>query len=183
MNKINLNIQPIFKTIKIKDKEIKIPRLGLRHHQILKDPGDNEEALKRLMQTIHPNLSVAERDLVSMHLLAFNDRLKSSVVIEGVTYTIDQIEICQKLTFTIGNTEFKFKSPKLDDLNATVPNMLASCCVHVKTDGVKQDIPDFNKLPAFTYKWADDICSTIELNANGKVTKSLFSLMELFDND
>ena len=182
MNKINLDIRPVFRMLSINGKDIKIPRLGLKHHAILKDPNDHEDAMKKLMASIHPNLSAAERDLVSLHLLAYNERLKHSVVIDGNTYTVDDVIINQKLRFNIGETEFKFKTPKLENLNATIPELLRSSCVSVKDgNGNPQEIPDFLQMPAYTYKWADDICSTIELRTSIGSVKGLYKLMELFD--
>lgn len=183
MLNINLDIRPIFKLLQVNDKEIKVPKLGLKHHAILKDPSDHELAMKKLLASVHPNLSMAERDLVSLHLLAFNERLKHSVVLDDIEYTVDDVTICQNLRFKIVTTEFKFKSPKLENMNATIPELLRSCCVSVKNDsGESLDIPDFLDLPAFTYKWADEICSTIELKTStGTTTKGLYKLMELFD--
>ena len=48
MLNINLDIRPVFKLLQVNGKEIKVPKLGLKHHAILKDPSDHELAMKKL---------------------------------------------------------------------------------------------------------------------------------------
>lgn len=180
-NKISLNIKPVFKLIEINGKEIKIPKMGLQQHAILSTSESLEDGVKKLIKSIHPNLSVAERDLVCLHLLAFNKRIKNEIEIDGKTYSVDDVIICQQLKFNIGDTEYKFKSPTMEIKNPTIDMLLKDCCVSVKTNGIKQDIPDFMKMPAYVYKWVEKICNSISLKTHKKEIKGLYDLVELFD--
>ena len=181
MDKINLNIKQIYKTIFVNDKEIRIPKLGLKHHAIIADGDSFEESSKKLLNTIHPNLSVAEKEIVSLHLLHYNGKINETTVIDGITYSINDVKICQKLRFTIGTTEFRFKSPKVEE--PTVDLMLKSGCVSVKNNGKDLDIPDFGELPAFVYKWAEQITKSISLKTEKTEIKGLYKLLEIFDGN
>ena len=67
---MNLNlILPLKKVVlPISNKEVSIPKMGLKHYNILKDVKGPDENLKLLIDSICPNLSPAEVDFVSIHL-------------------------------------------------------------------------------------------------------------------
>lgn len=183
MNKINLNIKPIFKLVNVNGKDIKVPKMGLNHHSILSTSKSLEDGVKKLLKSIHPNLSVAERDLICLHLLEFNGKIKSEVEIDEKIYNINDVVICQQLKFVVGETEYKFRSPTMDIEYPTIDLLLKDCCVSVKTNGIKQEIPDFMKMPAYVYKWVEKICNSISLKTHKNEIKGLYQLMELFDDN
>lgn len=182
MEKINLDISPKFKTVEVNNKILKIPKLGLRHRLLIKEGMDHEESLAAIVSSVSPNLSFAERDLSTVHILAYNDRIKSSKIIDGFEYNVDNIYICQKLKFCYGDFEFKFKSPSMKTLKGPVDLLLKECCIYVKRKGEKIDIPDFMDLPPFVYSWIEQITHTIAIDGpNGTSIKGIYDIVELFD--
>ena len=181
MKKIKLDLQPKFKLLQVNGKDIKIPKLGLKHRMLADINLSYSDNMKRLISSIHPNLSIAERDLVSLNILAYNDKIRNEFIEDGFTYRIDDVYICQKLKFELNGYEFKFKSPNNDSLSCAINDLLEDCCVYVKKDGIKQEIPNFLDLPSFVANWADDILNTIAIDTpNGKIV-GLYSIVELFD--
>lgn len=183
MSKIKLDIKPVTKTVTINKKEIKIPKLGLKHYNLSKQVTSPDKNMKIIMDSIHPNLSKAERDLVTLHLLEFNNKIKSSVIKDGFEYSLDSVYICQVLKFSYGDLSFKFKSPSFDECFLPVDQMLKACCVSVHKDGNKIEIPDFMELPAFTYKWAEQINLTVAIDGPNGPIKGLTAVLEIFGGD
>ena len=81
------------KTIQVNQKEIKIPKLGLKHHNMLKEVKSPEENLSLLINSIHPGLTPAEidygkkEDVDFMKMPAFvtkwADDISSTVAVSG----------------------------------------------------------------------------------------------------
>lgn len=181
MNKINLNILAPTKTITLNGKDIKIPKLGLRHKLLINTEMGYEECIKAILSTISTNLSQAERDLVTLHILEFNDKIKSKVEVNGVHFDINDVEISQKLKFVVGDYEFKFKTPSLETMNGPLDVILKQCCVYVKYKGEKIECPDFMDMPAYVFNWIEDISTTISIKYDGGEIKGLYNIMELFN--
>ncbi|EQA7786668.1 hypothetical protein ACX818_001253 [Acinetobacter baumannii] len=180
MKEINLDILPKCKQITINGKTINVPKLGLKHRLVYKDGQSHEEFMKSLMASIHPNLSMAERDLLTLHLMEYNGKLKNSIEISGESYSIDDVYICQKLKFNYGEFEFKFRSPTLELMDGPLDILLNRCCVSAKYKGEKIDVPDFMDLPPFVSKWAEDITNTVALDTKTGKIVGLYKLVELF---
>lgn len=180
---IKLYLPDNSKTIEINGKEVKIPKLGLKHYNLIKELKTHEENYKILMESIHKGLSVAEKDLVAVHLMAHNSVIKEKVYKDGFIFNIKDVYITQKLKFEYKDYAFKFKSPKIEDRTSSVDVMLSSCCVSATKGGVKIDIPNFfDDTPAFVYKWAEAICNTVAIkDKDGKEIKGLHDIVELFN--
>lgn len=158
------------------DKEIIIPKLGLKHHKMIKDDKDPLIALNKLMASICPNLTAAENDYVALHLLEFNNRLKDSVTRDGFTYKLSEVYICQKLVFQYSNKEYKFRSHKPFEQFGPVDDVL-------KTLYLGDDVPDFLDMPAFVSKWADDITSTVAIPGPNGPIKGIAQIMDLLNEE
>lgn len=180
MNKINLNINPITKNITVGGKEVKIPKLGLKHRMIVKDGMSHEDCMRELHKMICPNLSAAERDIVSLHILEYNGKLKQKIVKDGFEFDLDNVKICQQLKFIHGEYEFKFRSPTMELMKGPLDILMKECCVYVKHNGKKIEIPDFMEMPAFVYKWAQKITDTVSIDGPKGEIKGLQKLVELF---
>ena len=72
---MNLKLILPIKKVKINGKDISIPKLGIKHHLLVKDVENAIDVLDILVRDIKPGLSVAEYDLVIVHLLEFNNKL------------------------------------------------------------------------------------------------------------
>lgn len=180
---ITLELPDNTKKVDVNGKTVKVPKLGLKHYNLIKELKTHEENFKILMESIHKGLSVAEKDLVAIHLMAHNNAIKSEITQGDFKLSVDDVFINQQLTFTYKDYTFKFKSPKMDDRTSSVDVMLSSCCVSATKKGEKIDIPNFfNDTPAFVYKWADAICNTVAIkDKDGKLIKGLHDIVELFN--
>lgn len=167
---MNLNLILPLKKIQVNQKEVKIPKLGLKHHNLLKDIKTPEENLFILIDSIHPGLTPAEIDFVSIHLLEFNGKIKNKVTKDNFEYDLSTLKIVQRLEFQFGGHTFKFRAPKHFESFGAIDKMLAGCLESV--DDQKEDV-DFLKMPAFVKKWADDITNTIAIDGpNGDIRGS-----------
>lgn len=155
-------------------KEISIPKLGLKHHNLVKDEKDPVKALRMIMRTIHPDLDAAETDFVSLHLLEFNGKLKSEVIKDGFTYRLADVYICQRLEFQYQGNTFKFRSHKPFETFGPVDAVL-------QTLYLGDDVPDFLDMPAFVAKWADDITSTVAIPGPNGPIKGMLEIMGLLN--
>lgn len=171
------------KNVKINGKDIQVPKLSLYHYNMLKDQTDINKSLYQLAQSIHKGLSKAERDFVFLHLLEFNDRLHSNVVVDGYVYELNDIEIIQKLKFEYKGNVYTFRTPNISEVFNTVEDMLNTCCIQVKdSNKTKIDIPDFSQMPAFVYNWSQQILTTIGIKGRkGRYIKGVDAIAELFD--
>lgn len=169
---MNLKLILPMKKIHLNNKEINIPKLGLKHHALIKNEDNPLKALQKLMNSIYPDMDAAESDFVALHLLAFNGRIKDSVTIDNFTYSLDTLYICQKLNFQYQGNEFKFKSYKAFQDFGPVDEVLNSLYIG-------DDIPDFLDMPAFVSKWADDITSTVAILGPDGPIRGLLQIMEI----
>ncbi|WWS25273.1 hypothetical protein vBKpnAMK6_00319 [Klebsiella phage vB_Kpn_AM_K6] len=85
---MNLNVILPIKKIVINEKTISIPKLGLKHHNLMKDVKGPDENMNLLLDSICPGLTAAESDIVVLHLLAFfvtkwADDLVNTIAIDG----------------------------------------------------------------------------------------------------
>lgn len=179
MGNITLELVPKSKVIEVNGKKIKVPKLGLKHRMLIKDSTSHEETMKILLNYIQSNLSLAERDVLTLHLLEYNGRMKSEVVKDGFTFKLDNVYICQKLKFEYNNVEFKFRSPTFELLKGPLDILLAQCCVSAKLNGEKIDIPDFMQMPAFVHNWAEMITNTVAIDGPDGPIKGLYKIVEL----
>ena len=166
------------KTVQVNQKVIKIPKLGLKHHNIIKEVRGPEENLARLVDSICPNLTPAEIDFVGLHILEFNGKLKSKVVKDGFEYSLDTLKIVQRLEFQFGGNVFKFRAPKQFEVFGAINGMLDTCLLTVND---KEADVDFMKMPAFVKKWADDISCTLSIaGPNGEI-RGLAAIIGIFE--
>lgn len=162
-------------------KTVEIPKFGLLQYRMVGDMTDGEKALTLLIDSIKKNASKAERDLISLHILEFNDKMSASVTKDGFEYNLDDVYISQKLKFEMGEYLFKFRSPSADECVMPIDLLLKSCCTLAKRNGEKIDVPDFMEMPAFVLQWADKILNTISIDGPDGPIEGLGQIMELFD--
>lgn len=177
---INLEISQNFKTINVNGKEIRVPKLGLRHRLVLEPGQSHEDSLKALLKTVSPNLSLAERDVLTLHILAYNERMPNKIIVDDFEYDLDNVYICQKLKFQFNDFEFKFRSPTMELLKGPADILLKTCCVYVKKGDQKIDIPDFMDMPAFVMNWVEQITKTVAIDGPNGPIKGLYEIAELF---
>lgn len=132
------------------------------------------------MDSICPNLTAAETDFVSIHLLSFNSQIQDSVTKDGFNYHIKDMYICQRLEHQFGGNTFYFRSNKPFEQFGPVDDVLSSCFLKVNDS---TECPDFMDMPAFVTKWADDITSTIAIPGPNGPIKGILKIMELFVNE
>lgn len=159
-------------------KTMEIPKIGLLQYKLTKDITDPQLALTIILNTVKKNMSKAERDLASLHLLAFNGKMLDTVVKDGFEYKLDNVYISQKLKFKINDTEFKFRSPSVEECADSVDVMLRKCCTKITPP---QDIPDFLDMPAYVMDWAEKILNTVSIDGPSGPITGLNDLMELFN--
>lgn len=150
-----LNIIPAVKNINVNGKDITIPKLGFRQMKLLRDMKGLDECMVGLLDSIRPGLTAAEADMVILHLLAFNKKIKTVETVGGFEIDIDKTYFCAKYEFELDGKIFKFKPPMLTDKFTSKLDILQ-----------KQYIGehDFGEMPAFVLDWADAIVSTIALD-------------------
>lgn len=171
---MNLKLILPLKKIVINEKEISIPKLGLKHQKMIKDEKDPLIVISKILKSIHPNLTAAESDLATIHLLEFNDKIKSSVIKDGFKYDINDVYICQRLIFHFGGKEYKFRSHDPYEQFGPVDAVLSSLYLG-------SDVPDFLDMPAFVSKWADDITSTIAIPGPSGPIKGILAIMDILN--
>jgi hypothetical protein len=173
---MNLKLILPIKKITLGNKEISVPKLGLKHHKLVKDEKDPIKALGIMMRSVYPDLSAAENDYVALHLLEFNGRIKDTVVKDGFTYKLSELYICQRLEFQFQGKTYKFKSHKPFDTFGPVDEVLKSLYLG-------DDVPDFLDMPAFVAKWADDITSTVAIPGPDGPIKGLLKVMDILNEE
>jgi hypothetical protein len=175
---MNLNLILPLKKIKLRDKEISIPKLGLKHHNLIKDVRDMSENMGILLDSICPGLTAAESDIVSLHLLEFNGKIKAESIKDGFTYKLNDIYICQRLEFQFQGNTFYFRAPERYETFTTIDKMLDACFIKVNESTEK---PNFLEMPAFVMKWADDITNTIAIPGPQGPIKGTAKILGLFE--
>lgn len=165
-------------TLPISKKEVSIPKLGLKHYKLLKDVKGADENMQILMDSICPGLSPAESDFVQLHILEFNGKIKPSVVKDGITYSLSDVYICQRLEYQYQGNTFKFRAPGKFESFMTVGAMMNSCLLAVNDE--KSEV-DFMKMPAFTYKWAEEISTTLAIQGPDGTIRGIENIVRLFE--
>lgn len=172
---MNLKLNLPTKIVNINGKDINIPKLGLKHYMIASSEKDPIAMLEKIVDSIEPNLTIAEKDIVIINILEFNDRLKSSVEINGKEVFLKDVYISQKTSFQFQGKEYKFRAPgRL--LNGTVDAILSECYT-----GNQGEI-DFLDMPAFVYKWLKDLTETVSIKTPTGVLSGATKIMETFSN-
>ncbi|ASD52104.1 baseplate hub distal subunit [Pseudomonas phage PspYZU05] len=165
------SILPI-KVLKVNRKTVKIPKLSLRHFKLIREVRDIDKNLHLLIESIHKGLTPAETVFVCVHLLEFNNRLKSEVTLNSHTFKVDDVAITQKLEFQSNGKTYKFRSPKLFENLGDVEDILSKCS--------EQEV-DFLEMPAYVIVWADKILNMISVKSDkGLEIKGLNNIIELF---
>lgn len=159
-------------------KEVKIPKLGLKHHKLIRDVRSPDENLKILIDSIYPGLTAAETDLVALHLLAFNHKLKEEIIKDGFTYKLSEVYICQRLEQQYNGHTFYFRSNKPFEQFGAVDDVLKTCFIKVDES---TECPDFMDMPAFVTKWADDITSTVAIPGPNGPIKGIGHIMDILN--
>lgn len=175
---MNLKLILPIKKIVINDKQISIPKLGIKHHELLKTPCAADENMIKLVDSIKVGLTAAESDLVLLHVLEFNGKLKSEVEKDGFLYKINDVYISQRLEHQLNGDVYYFRSPERYEKFFTPDNVLETCFIRVNDSDV---IPDFMDFPAFVYKWAEDITTKISIKGPNGTIRGLNDILELFE--
>lgn len=157
---MKLNLILPTRTLNLNNKEIKIPKLGLKHHKLLKDPKSVDESMRILVDDIHPGLDGAEAEYVIVYLAAFNGRCKEQVTKDGFTYDITTMRIVRETKFEF-EKEYEFRSPYFGEVFLSAKHILTATHPDV----------DWGQMPAFVAKWAEKITATIEIDGpNGPIS-------------
>ena len=106
-----------------------IPKLGLKHYNLLKDVKGPDENMKILADSICKNMSPADFDFACLHILEFNNKLKSEVEKDGFTYKLDDVYVCQRTEFQFQGNTFYFRPPGKFEQFATISEMLSNCLI------------------------------------------------------
>ena len=158
---MKLNLILPTKTIELNGKQIKIPKLGLKHHKLVRDPKPGDESLRILIDSIHPGLSGEECEYVLVHLAAFNGRCFENKIVDNFTYSLDTMKIIRKTSFKIQDTEYNFRSPYFGEQFISAKDILESTSI----DELK-----FGSMPAYVANWSEQIISTIQIDGpNGPI--------------
>lgn len=175
---MNLKVILPIKKITIDGMEIILPKLGLKHHNLMKEVKMPDENLAILLDSIKPGLNSYQSDIVLLQLLAFNGKLKDEVTKNGFTYKLSDVYVCQRLTQRLSGKEFKFRAPERFAQFGSADSILSEYFVSV--DGSTEK-PDFMELPAFVIKWVDDIVQTVAINGPDGPIKGMAKVMGIFE--
>lgn len=173
---MKLNLILPHKKVVINQKEITIPKLGLKHYSLLKDVKGLDENLRILVNSIQTGLSSGEAELLVLHLLEFNGRMKDIVVKDGFTYKLSDIYICQRLSHQLNGVQYNFRSPELYEQFSTPQDVLERTFIREGSE-----VPDFGSMPAFVIKWADSIVNTVAIKGPKGVIVGSLNILELFE--
>lgn len=175
---MSLKIILPLKKIVVNGKEVSIPKLGLKHHALMKDVKSPEGHIRTLINSIRPDLTAAEANVVLLHTLEFNGKIKESVTKDGFTYNINDVYVSQRLEHQFNGYTFYFRAPNQFESFSTPDDVLEKCFLRVNDSEV---VPDFMNMPAFVYSWADDITTNIAIKGPYGPLKGLSKILELFE--
>lgn len=177
---MNLNLILPLKKIQLPrlQREVTIPKLSLKHYNLLREVKDVGENMQRLIDSICPGVTPAEADFVSLHILEFNGKIKSTVIKDGFEYKIDDVYISQRLEFQYQGNTFYFKAPNKYEEIGTVDMLLSKCFLRVNDSDEK---PDFLKMPAFVVKWAEDLTKTLSIEGPNGSIRGMSEIVDLFN--
>lgn len=169
MTKKSLKFVVPVRTLAIGDKVIKIPRMGLRQYQILKEVKSCDDTVKTLLDSIHAGLTAAEAELVMLNLFAFNGKCLD----EKDGLKLSDVKICTETEFTLGDTVYKFNPPALSS-TAQIDDaeFLSEHYIGVETD--------FHQFPAFIRDWATGLRKTVSLETPSGTVYGGLNILELF---
>ncbi|WDS61741.1 hypothetical protein [Cronobacter phage vB_Cdu_VP8] len=153
---MNLKIILPQKKINLNQREILIPKLGLKHHVLIKEVREAHENLQILMDSICPGLNKAETEIVMLHTLEFNGRIPLTK--DGLS--LSDITIETKTKFEFQGRVYKFRAPTFYEKFKTHREVLETLFESVDGDPT---MPDFGMMPAFVGKWAKSLQETIRL--------------------
>lgn len=175
---MNLNVILPIKKITIDGIEISLPKLGLKHHNLMKEVKMPDENLAILLDSIKPGLDAVQSDIVLLQLLAFNGKIKEEAEKDGFTYRLSDVYGCRILTHRLNGQEYKFNAPerfsKFGSADAILDKYFSS------VDG-RTEKPDFMKLPAFVIKWVDGIVNTVAIPGPNGPIKGIGNIIGLFE--
>lgn len=172
---MNLKLILPIKKVMLADKTYSIPKLGLKHYGLVKDVQDPIKALRVIMDSIHPGLDAAKSDFLTLHLMEFNNKLLSERTIDGFTYRLADVYICQRLSFQFQGNEFNFRSHRQYEELGPVDNVLKTLFIG--------EPPEFLDMPAFVAKWADDILNTVAIPGPNGPVKGMLKILEILDGN
>lgn len=175
---MSLKIVLPLKKIVLNGKEITIPKLGLKHHALMQEVKSPEEHIEILVNSIRKDLSAAEANIVLLHVLEFNSKIKDTVIKDGFTYKISDVYICQRLEHQFSGYNFVFRAPTQFEKFSTPDDVLKTCFLRVNDSEV---VPDFMDMPAFVYSWADDITTNVAIKGPYGPIKGLAKILEIFE--
>lgn len=157
--KHKLKIIPVTRTIELNDRQIVIPKMGLKHYRMLKDVKGLAENMTELMDSICPGLTAAESEFVIVHLLAHNGRIKDRQEFDfngqKITIDINDMVLCNKTEFIDGDKTYKFRAPRIGEFFISGLDALQSCTL---------DNIDYGNMPAYMLDWADDLTATVKID-------------------
>jgi hypothetical protein len=157
----------------VNNKQLCIPKLGLKHHKLLKDVRSPEATIKIVLDEIDRNMTLSESKIVLFHILEFNGKMKDSFVYKNKTFGINDIYILPRPEFTYNNKLYQFREAKLDEKFVSAKDVLTSLCT--------RDV-DFGEMPAFVYKWAESLNKTIAIDLGDKIVYGN-DIEELFNGE
>lgn len=156
---MNLKLILPVKKIQLNNKELCIPKLGLKHHKMLKDTKTPSEVLNTILTSIDENLTLAESKIVLFHILEFNGVI-STFEYENKTYSVNDIFVVPTPEFSYKNKTYKFRPQKFGETFYSDKELLTTLCTTKE---------DFGKLPAFVHKWANELRNHIGINLGTKI--------------
>lgn len=118
---------------------------------MLKDVKDLDTNLKLLLDSICPNLTASEAEVVMLHLLEFNGKIQ-----ETDEYKLADLKINVKTEFTFNGVVYKFREPLITETFGSEAQLLSA--LHISDAQI-----DFGKMPAFVIKWAEQITAPVSL--------------------
>lgn len=175
---MNLKLILPIKKINVNGKTINIPKLGIKHHELLKDPCSPDESVIKLLNSIDKNMNKAESEIVLLHVLEFNGKIKSEVEIDGHLYKLSDVYESQVLTHQFRGNTFYFREPKIFEKFVTPDDVLNKC--FIRTDG-SDIVPEFIDMPAFVLKWANSITTSISIKGPKGPIGGLANIIGLFE--
>lgn len=161
------------KKININGKELVIPKLGLNYYEKLKEAKSPEETLKIVLDSVDKNLSFKEAHLVLLHLAEFNGKCNDTFEYNNKIYSINDVYILPTPKFTYQGKEYKFRDILPGEKFSTAKELLETLSL---------EKVDFGSMPAFVYKWADELGKSIAINLDDKVVYG-DDILGLFQNE
>lgn len=162
---MKLNIIPTKKLLKVNGREVYIPKLGIRHRQMIDKLNENPvKALSQLLKTIDSKLTNAEAEYVLLHLLVYNGLVPESYDVDGFDYNMNNVYIDVQTKFTLNGKDYKFKQPRYNHNYKDAIDALNKLTL----DGI-----DFNNEQAAVLLWTSKLLGTIAIDTPAGKIKGL----------